>query len=282
MYNELKLFLEKRLEGIYNNSREHSDENLLKYYSDQWHDYTMAMKTINHIFEYLNRNWIKREVSEGRTYIYDVYNLSLIIWKEKVFFNMKDLLIKCLLHLIEKQRHGEQIPEELVKNVIDSYTLLGEEKVDENNSKNPDIPKGVSSFKIYEIYYEKPFIEATEKFYKYESQKFINENSIVDYMKKKIRVPLNVTVRSEQHAENEETRKAIENDRSFLIQAAIVRIMKTRKTLKHVALMDEVISQLKNRFKPCVADIKKNIDYLLDKEYIERKEGEKDTYNYLA
>jgi len=37
---------------------------------------------------------------------------------------------------------------------------------------------------------------------------------------KKIRVPLNATVRSEQQAENEETRKAIENDRSFLIQVS--------------------------------------------------------------
>lgn len=76
MYAELKAFLERRLEGVYKNSLEHSDENLLRYYSDQWQDYTVAMKTINHIFEYLNRNWIKREVSEGRTYIYDVYNVS--------------------------------------------------------------------------------------------------------------------------------------------------------------------------------------------------------------
>jgi len=35
---------------------------------------------------------------------------------------MKDLLIKRLLTLIEKQRHGEQIKEDLVKNVIDSYS----------------------------------------------------------------------------------------------------------------------------------------------------------------
>jgi len=35
---------------------------------------------------------------------------------------MKDLLIDCLLQLIERQRHGEQIPEDLVKNVIDSYS----------------------------------------------------------------------------------------------------------------------------------------------------------------
>jgi len=76
MYEELKQFLEKRLEGIYNNSKRYNDENLLKYYSDQWRDYTMAMKTVNHIFQYLNRHWIKRENEAGRTDIYDVYNVS--------------------------------------------------------------------------------------------------------------------------------------------------------------------------------------------------------------
>jgi cullin 1 len=103
-----------------------------------------------------------------------------------------------------------------------------------------------------------------------------------DFRSKKIRVNLNIAVKSEQKAESEETHLAIAQDREYIIQAAIVRIMKTRKTLKHTLLMQEVISQLQSRFKPQVPDIKKMIDHLLEKEYIERCADARDSYNYVA
>jgi len=103
-----------------------------------------------------------------------------------------------------------------------------------------------------------------------------------NFKSKKIRVNLNLPIKAEVKAESADVLKTVDEDRKYVIQATIVRIMKARKTMKNNALIQEVISQISQRFAPKIPDIKKAIDTLLEKEYIERVEGTRDTFNYVA
>ncbi|KAJ9064102.1 ubiquitin ligase (cullin) of SCF [Entomophthora muscae] len=103
-----------------------------------------------------------------------------------------------------------------------------------------------------------------------------------EFKSKKIRMNLNVPIKSESKQESEDTHKKIDEDRKMYIQAAMVRIMKARKSMKHVALVNETITQLSSRFTPVISDIKKCIDLLIEKEYIMRDEEDRDNFVYLA
>lgn len=109
-----------------------------------------------------------------------------------------------------------------------------------------------------------------------------------DFKSKKMRVNLQIPVRAEQKTETSEVMRNVDEDRKVLLQASIVRIMKSRKTLKHNLLLPEVIAQVKTRFQPKVSDIKKvrqcggvvlttqAIDALIEKDFLVRSEEEKD------
>ncbi|KAF7243143.1 Cullin-3 [Varanus komodoensis] len=74
----------------------------------------------------------------------------------------------------------------------------------------------------------------------------------------------------ESDPERKETRQKVDDDRKHEIEAAIVRIMKSRKKMQHNVLVAEVTQQLKARFLPSPVVIKKRIEGLIEREYLAR------------
>lgn len=137
------------------------------------------------------------------------------------------------------------IPEEILKRVMHSLSC-GKHKVIEKEPKSNTI-KATDSFR------------AAPKF----QCKML-----------KVRIPM-------ASLEDSQNTKRVEEDRTVSIEAACVRIMKARKTLSHQQLVAEVLAQL-SFFKPNPKVIKRRIEALIDREYLERDPDTPNTYRYLA
>ena len=82
--------------------------------------------------------------------------------------------------------------------------------------------------------------------------------------------------------EAEDVSKKVTEERKMSIDATIVRVMKSRKELDHKTLVNEVILLLAARFAPKPALIKKQIESLIAREYLERSGEGSNSYKYLA
>ena len=112
-----------------------------------------------------------------------------------------------------------------------------------------------------------------------ETDKFTLNSS---FTHEKFRVKINSIQLKETPEENKETHERVAADRQYETQAAIVRIMKARKTIGHAELIAETIKATKSRGTLQPGEIKKNIEKLIEKEYMERNEENKNLYHYVA
>lgn len=174
IYTLLGTYLSDHLKEVYANAETHTDEALLAFYIREWKRYTDAAKYNNHLFKYLNRHWVKREMDEGKKNVYDIYTLHLVRWKEDFFMKVWERVMQAVLKLVEKQRNGETIDQLQVKAIVDSFVSLG---LDENDPTK-------STLDVYRRHFENPFLQATKEYYQRESKLFVAENSVVEYMKK--------------------------------------------------------------------------------------------------
>ncbi|WOK93273.1 cullin-3A-like [Canna indica] len=107
----------------------------------------------------------------------------------------------------------------------------------------------------------------------------VNDKFISKFFKVKIGT---VATQKESEPEKQETRQRVEEDRKPQIEAVIVRIMKARRVSDHNSIVTEVTKQLLPRFMPNLVVIKKRIESLIEREFLERDKDDRKLYRYLA
>lgn len=152
----------------------------------------------------------------------------------------------------------------------------------ETNIEVPDLIRNLQSLSLvakWRVLKKEPMskdIKPTDNFY-------FNEDFSSQFLKIKVSVVAGGSSRVENSEERRATQERIDSGRALIIEAAIVRIMKSRKTLIHSQLMTETIAQVTLRFKPDVNMIKKRIESLIDRDYLERgPDPTKPSYVYVA
>lgn len=75
---------------------------------------------------------------------------------------------------------------------------------------------------------------------------------------------------------------SVEEGRKLLLESVIVRVMKARRHMEHNALVAEVTRMVSTRFLPQPVDIKKRVEALIERDYLERGADNMAMYSYVA
>jgi cullin-4 len=114
--------------------------------------------------------------------------------------------------------------------------------------------------------------------------KEVGENDVFtvndEFTSPSVRVKINSVQMKETVEETEQTREKVMEDRQYQIDAAVVRVMKARRKIELKDLISEVFSQL--RFELKAADLKKRIESLIERDYMERDHEQPSILHYIA
>ncbi len=96
------------------------------------------------------------------------------------------------------------------------------------------------------------------------------------------RVKINTIQLKETQEEQKKTEDSVFEQRPYIIDAAIVRIMKSKKKARHGELFNELFTDMRRICQIDIAQMKERIETLIEREYIERDAKDHDTYVYVA
>ncbi|KAH9115904.1 hypothetical protein LEN26_000637 [Aphanomyces euteiches] len=151
------------------------DADFLGLYQTHFCTYSTGTNYVSELFSYLNRYWIRYAHSEyGQAPVSGVYpipELALRIWRDIVYYRLKNQLVSAILRLFRQARaaandyfeHGT-----LISSIVEIYISLGLNKQD--------------TLKLYREDLEVPFLKDTENYYSTLADTLLSRISIAEYL----------------------------------------------------------------------------------------------------
>ena len=220
---------------------------------------------------------LPRELSDCQriitTYYTNKHSGRILNWK----LNMGQVDIKGYYSDEKRYEFSGTTYQGTILMLFNSYPKLSFQDLHAKTQIPPnELKRQLLSFLLFKILLS----SNTKKEIKEEDVFVVNEN----YVSKMYRVSLPlISYKSKENGEEQiQITSKVDDDRRLLVEATIVKIMKSRKTLEHNQLVTEVIKLLSTRFMPEPAIIKKRIESLIEKEYLDRSNEDRRVYNYKA
>ncbi|KAG1663118.1 Cullin-3 [Nymphon striatum] len=192
--------------------------NFLQILNQAWNDHQTSMVMIRDILMYMDRVYVQQNKVDN------VYNLGLIIFRDQVvrYGCIRDHLRETLLDMVMRERKGEVVDRQAVKNACHMLVVLS-----------------IDGRSVYEEDFEQPFLAQSAEFYRMESQKFLEENCASVYINK-VENRINEEAERANHYLDEST------------EALIVKVVEDELISKHMKTIVEmensgVVHMLKNQ-----------------------------------
>mmetsp|Transcript_25222 Transcript_25222/g.64092 ORF Transcript_25222/g.64092 Transcript_25222/m.64092 type:complete len:755 (+) Transcript_25222:109-2373(+) len=141
--------------------RDKTDIALMKELLHRWSNHKIYVKWMDRFFTYLDRYYVKLQSVET------LNNRGYSIFHQLVFEECKKDTRNALLRVINLERQGEHIDQDLVKGVIDMFIDLG--------LGNPN---------VYNTEFEEAFLPATSDYFVRQASGWLSEDSFPEYLRK--------------------------------------------------------------------------------------------------
>lgn len=179
LYYSLRSFIDQHTSKLAKEFNGLNGEDLLNKYARSLTQFCFSSTVVDGIFGYMNRRSIKEQIEKDRLDIFTINDVALRSWNDKILDKLHGNLNPIVMKLINRERSDEKIESNLLKSVLDSFLQMNINNPPGMNNLNAQFDRS-----IYKNLFEPTFLKSTREFYIEESEKYLQDKSVIDYAKK--------------------------------------------------------------------------------------------------